>query len=130
VLIAGPSSSGKTTSSYRLAVQLMVNGLKPVTIALDDYFVNRDRTPLDEEGKPDFESIDAVDVDLFNQHLGMLINGEEVRIDVMKVNDMYSVNVANFGFEAEVCDVANKVRRKKIIGGRRSYTTGIIMEKF
>ena len=82
VLIAGPSSSGKTTSSYRLAVQLMVNGLKPVTIALDDYFVNRDRTPLDEDGKPDFESIEAIDLDLFNQHLEMLINGEEVEVPI------------------------------------------------
>ena len=62
--------------------------------------------------------------------LDNLINGVETKIDVMKVNDMYSVNVTNFGFEAAVCDVANKVRRKKIIGGKRSYTTGIIVSIF
>lgn len=58
--------------------------------------------------------------------LDNLLNGIETRIDVMKVNDKYSVNVTNFGFDAAVCDIANKVRRKKIIGGKRSYTTGII----
>ena len=63
-------------------------------------------------------------------NLDNIINGVETRIDVMKVNDMYSVNVTNFGFDAEVCDVANKVRRKKIIGGKRSYTTGIIKAIF
>lgn len=63
-------------------------------------------------------------------NLDNLINGEEIKIDVMKVNDKYAVNVTNFGFDAEVCDVANKVRRKKIIGGKRSYTTGIIKSLF
>lgn len=59
-------------------------------------------------------------------NLENLLNGTETKIDVMKVNDKYSVNVTNFGFDASVCDIANKVRRKKIIGGKRSYTTGII----
>jgi diacylglycerol kinase (ATP) len=59
-----------------------------------------------------------------------IVNGIETRIDVMKVNDKYAVNVTNFGFDAAVCDVANKVRRKKIIGGKRSYTTGIIVSIF
>lgn len=59
-------------------------------------------------------------------NLDNLLNGLETKIDVMKVNDKYSVNVTNFGFDAAVCDIANKVRRKKIIGGKRSYTTGII----
>jgi len=63
-------------------------------------------------------------------NLDNLINGIETKIDVMKVNDKYAVNVTNFGFDAEVCDVANKVRRKKIIGGKRSYTTGIIKSIF
>lgn len=63
-------------------------------------------------------------------NLENLLSGEEIKIDVMRVNDMYSVNVTNFGFDAEVCDVANKVRRKKIIGGKRSYTTGIIKSLF
>jgi len=82
VLIAGPSSSGKTTSSHRLAIQLMVNGIDAIPIALDDYFVNRDRTPLDENGKPDFESLYAVDLELFNEHLGKLLAGEEVEIPI------------------------------------------------
>jgi len=80
ILIAGPSSSGKTTSSHRLGIQLMVNGITPVTIALDDYFVNRDRTPIGEDGKPDFESLYAIDLQLFNEHLQMLLRGEEVEI--------------------------------------------------
>ena len=80
ILIAGPSSSGKTTSSHRLGIQLRVNGIVPVTIALDDYFVNRDRTPIDEYGKPDFESLYAIDLDLYNEHLTKLLKGEEVEI--------------------------------------------------
>lgn len=63
-------------------------------------------------------------------NLDNIINGKETRIDVMKVNDKYSVNVTNFGFDAAVCDTANKVRRKKIIGGKRSYTTGIVKSIF
>ncbi|MEN8905218.1 MAG: nucleoside kinase [Clostridiales bacterium] len=80
VLIAGPSSSGKTTFAKRLSIQLSVNGLKPVIISLDDYFVDRDKTPIDEKGEYDFESIDAVDIKLFNNHLQMLIKGETVEI--------------------------------------------------
>jgi len=82
ILIAGPSSSGKTTFSHRLAVQLQVNGIKPVTISLDDYFVNRDCTPKDEHGKPDFESINAIDIELFNQNLLDLIKGEQVEVPI------------------------------------------------
>jgi len=63
-------------------------------------------------------------------NLENIINGTETKIDVMKVNDIYSINVTNFGFEAAVCDVANSVRRKKIIGGKRSYTTGIVVSLF
>ena len=80
VLIAGPSSSGKTTFAKRLCIQLRVNGLKPQVISLDDYFVNREFTPLDEYGKYDFESIDALDTKLFNEHIAKLIAGEEVEI--------------------------------------------------
>ncbi|WP_040210300.1 nucleoside kinase [Clostridium polynesiense] len=80
ILIAGPSSSGKTTFANRLSIQLRVNGLIPKAISLDDYFINRDSTPLDEEGKPDFESIDALDLELFNKHLNLLMDGEEVEI--------------------------------------------------
>lgn len=63
-------------------------------------------------------------------NLDNLVNGTERKIDVMKVNDLYSINVTNFGFEAAVCDIANKVRRKKLIGGKYSYTTGIIVSIF
>jgi len=80
ILIAGPSSSGKTTFSKRLTLQLRANGLKPVAISLDDYFVDRDKTPLDENGKPDFESIHALDLELFNQNLLGLLEGKEVEI--------------------------------------------------
>jgi len=79
-LIAGPSSSGKTTFAKRLAVQLRVNGLRPVTISLDNYFVNREHTPLDEHGQPDFENIETVDLALFNDHLVRLDRGEEVEL--------------------------------------------------
>jgi len=80
ILIAGPSSSGKTTFAKRLKVQLRVCGLEPVAIGLDDYFVDRHLTPLDEDGKPDFEALEAIDLELFNEHLTKLIQGEEVEI--------------------------------------------------
>ncbi len=80
VLIAGPSSSGKTTFARRLAIQLRVNGLKPYPISLDDYFVNRELTPLDDNGEYDFESIHALDLKLFNEHVERLMEGEEVEI--------------------------------------------------
>ena len=80
VLIAGPSSSGKTTFSKRLMVQLAVNGMKPVMISLDDYFVDREKTPKDEFGEYDFEAIEAIDVDFFNQQLLQLFNGEAIEL--------------------------------------------------
>lgn len=80
ILIAGPSSSGKTTFAQRLRTQLLVNGIHPYPISLDDYFVDRDHTPLDESNTPDFEHIEAIDLDLFNKHLIRLIKGEEVEI--------------------------------------------------
>lgn len=80
VLIAGPSASGKTTFSKRLAVQLAVNGITPHMISLDDYFVDREKTPLDEQGNYDFESLDAIDVDFFNQQLEQLFNGEMIEL--------------------------------------------------
>lgn len=81
VLIAGPSSSGKTTFSKRLSIQLRVNGINPVTLSMDDYFVDRDRTPRDEKGDYDFESLDAIDRPLFNDHLIKLIQGEEIELN-------------------------------------------------
>lgn len=80
VLVAGPSSSGKTTFANRLAVQLKVNGLIPVPISLDDYFVDRDKTPKDENGEYDFESINALDLQLFNEHLIKLLDGEKIEV--------------------------------------------------
>lgn len=80
VLVAGPSSSGKTTTAQRLAIYLITNLLKPVTISLDNYFVNRDRTPLDEYGEKDYEHIEALDLKTFNEHLNALLNGEEVEM--------------------------------------------------
>ncbi|NLZ38228.1 MAG: nucleoside kinase [Firmicutes bacterium] len=80
ILIAGPSSSGKTTFAQRLRIQLLVNGIRTFPISLDDYFVDRDKTPLDENNQPDFEHIEAIDLELFNDHLARLINCEEVKI--------------------------------------------------
>jgi uridine kinase len=80
ILIAGPSSSGKTTFSHRLSVQLRVNGMKPVPISIDDYFKDRELSPRDEFGQFDFECLEAVDVALFNEHLRRLIWGEEVEL--------------------------------------------------
>ena len=80
VLISGPSSSGKTTFANRLGIQLRVNALVPVPISLDNYFVNREDTPKDENGEYDFESIDALDIDLFNENLKRILKGEEVEI--------------------------------------------------
>ncbi len=78
ILISGPSSSGKTTFSKRLSVQLMVSKLKPRTISLDDYFVNREDTPRDENGNWDFESLYALDLDFFHQQMDQLFSGEEI----------------------------------------------------
>lgn len=80
VLIAAPSSSGKTSFAHRLSIHLRVNNLKPVSISLDDYFVNREDTPLDEFGNFDFESIYAIDLERFNSDLKKLLNGEEISL--------------------------------------------------
>lgn len=80
ILIAGPSSSGKTTFAKRLGIQLRLNGLKPKTISVDNYFVERDETPKDENGKYNFEALEAVDLKLLNEHLIKLLNGEEIEM--------------------------------------------------
>lgn len=82
VLIAGPSSSGKTTFSKRLMIQLKVNGLRPITLSTDNYFLGREQTPLGEDGKPDFESLRAVDLELFNRQMMELMEGKEVSTPV------------------------------------------------
>jgi len=78
VLIAGPSSSGKTTFARRLSVQLRVNGVEPLYLGTDDYFVEREDTPLGPDGKPNYEDLEALDIELFNDHMNRLLNGEEV----------------------------------------------------
>jgi uridine kinase len=80
VLIAGPSSSGKTTTAKRLSIQLKVMGIEPIAIGLDDYYVGTENTPKDEHGKPDFECLEALDVPYLNEQLLALFNGEEVEI--------------------------------------------------
>ncbi|MFZ0545067.1 MAG: TGS domain-containing protein [Candidatus Promineifilaceae bacterium] len=79
VLISGPTSAGKTTFSKRLAIQLLALGIQPVAIAMDNYFVDREKTPLDEKGNLNFEALEAVDLPLFRHHLQMLLNGETVQ---------------------------------------------------
>ena len=86
VLISGPSSSGKTTFSKCLSVQLMANGLRPVALSLDDYFVDRELTPLDADGNYDFESLYAVDLPFFNAQLSALLHGEEVQLTKFDFN--------------------------------------------
>ncbi len=78
VLIAGPTSAGKTTFSKRLGVQLLANGLRPLPLGLDDYFIPRSQTPLDEEGAPDYEALEAIDLELLNEHVLALREGQEV----------------------------------------------------
>ncbi len=80
VLIAGPSSSGKTTFSKRLAVQLVVNGIQPVNLSIDNYFVDRDKTPRDANGKYDFDALEAIDVKFFNEQLLALMDGQTIDI--------------------------------------------------
>jgi uridine kinase len=80
ILIAGPSSSGKTTFAQRLGIQLLLNGLKPVTISVDNYFVERVDNPKTPEGEYDFECIEAIDTELLNEHLTKLLNGEEIEM--------------------------------------------------
>jgi uridine kinase len=80
ILISGPSSSGKTTFAQRLAIQLKVSGLNPVTLSLDNYFVNRELTPKDENGEYNFEALEALDIDLLNNNLIQLFEGEKVQM--------------------------------------------------
>jgi uridine kinase len=80
VCLAGPSSSGKTTTSKRLSIQLQVSGKNPVALALDNYYVDRDKTPLDENGNADFEALEALDIELINENISALLAGEEVEL--------------------------------------------------
>lgn len=80
ICVAGPSSSGKTTFANRLRIELMARGLKPIRISMDDYYLPKSQAPKDEDGNPDLESIEALDIELFNQNMLDLINGEEVQL--------------------------------------------------
>ncbi len=80
ILVAGPSSSGKTTFADRLGIQLRINGMKPIAVSVDDYFLDRDLTPRDENGEYNFEVLEALDLKLFNEHLDMLLDGKEVEL--------------------------------------------------
>lgn len=80
ILIAGPSSSGKTTFTRRLSIQFRTLGIRPIAISMDDYFLDRDHSPVDNKGQKDYESIRALDLDLFNEHLDLLISGQEACI--------------------------------------------------
>lgn len=95
VLLAGPSSSGKTTSCKRLSIQLAVNGLKPLQISLDDYFVDREKTPKDASGEYDYESIYALDLDLINEQFNALFRGEEVELPKYDFQSGKSKNSGN-----------------------------------
>ena len=80
IAIAGPSSSGKTTFSNRLRIELMSRGINPLRISIDDYYLPKNQAPLDENGNPDLEHIEALDIDLFNEHMLKLIQGEEITL--------------------------------------------------
>jgi uridine kinase len=87
VLVAGPSSSGKTTFTKRLGVQLRVNGLRPVALSMDNYYIDRDKTPRNPDGTYNFESLDALDVDYLNDHLARLMIGEEVATPIFSFTE-------------------------------------------
>ena len=86
ICIAGPSSSGKTTFANRLRIELMSRGLRPIRLSIDDYYLPRALAPVDEDGKPDLESIYALDIELFNQNMLDLINGEKVQLPKFDFN--------------------------------------------
>lgn len=95
ILIAGPSSSGKTTFAKRLGIQLRLNGLKPKTISVDNYFVEREETPKDELGNYNFEALEAVDLKLLNEHLVKLLNGEEIEMPTFDFKDGHKHYLGN-----------------------------------
>ena len=86
ICIAGPSSSGKTTFANRLRIELLSRGIKPIRLSTDDYYLPRDKTPLGEDGEPDYETIEAIDIDYFNENLISLINGEETDLPKFDFN--------------------------------------------
>ena len=95
VFVSGPSSSGKTTFAHRLAIQLKVNGLNPIPISLDNYFVNREETPRDEDGEYDFESVKSIDVKFFKNQMKELFEGKEVEIPIFNFLTGYREKLGN-----------------------------------
>ncbi len=95
VSIAGPSASGKTTTAKRLAIQLKVNGFKPYLISIDNYFCDRDKTPVDESGMKNFETLEAIDTELFNEHISRLLDGEEIFLQKYDFNSGKSLQSQN-----------------------------------
>ena len=140
ILISGPSSSGKTTFSKKLNIQLRVFGITPIIISMDDYFVERDQTPLDENGQKDYDSISAVDVDLFQEHLIQLLAGEEVSMptynfitgkreyngDYLKMEDRSVIIVE--GIHALNPDISSHIDRNLIYKLYVSALTSISMD--
>ena len=105
VMIAGPSSSGKTTFAKRLCIQLRVLGAKPLYLGTDDYFVERTETPVDEEGKKDYETIDALDLELFNTQMEALLKGEKVdlpRFDFQNGTKVFGERIASVGLDEPI----------------------------
>ena len=100
VLVAGPSSSGKTTSSRKLCMYLQSFGLTPKVISMDDYFVERDQTPLDEEGKPDYECLEAMDIKLFDKQMAALLRGEKVTVPTFN----FAAGIKEFKNEMQFAD--------------------------
>jgi len=99
ILVAGPSSSGKTSFSHRLAVQLRVNGLRPINMGTDDYFLPRELTPRDEAGNYDFDSLEAVDLETLVQDINQLLNGEEIEVkkyDFVRGHELHRKKSSNF----------------------------------
>lgn len=121
VLISGPSSSGKTTFARRLNIQLRVNGQEPLYLGTDDYFVERSETPKDENGEPNFEDLEALDIDLFNRDMNGLLNGEEV--DIPTFDFLHGVKV--FGKRITRAKKGQPIIIEGIHGLNRQLTQGI-----
>ena len=123
VLISGPTSAGKTTFSKRLAIQLLAQGIQPVAVNMDNYFVNRDDTPRDENGEFDFEALEAVDLALFRQHMKQLLAGESI---IQPIFD-FRAGARRWGSELQI-GPAHVLLVEGIHALNPALTTGIVDE--